>query len=255
MPNLHQAKSRFNQALADKKQAEVKANILRNRIKQMLAKKPMPNLITEYEIKHLQKTLTPLTQENAVKIGKTASPLLLQAEADLEIAKAELAEAKSDYFPLLSFNLQTEHGKFGDKSANSVKTFINIDQPLFSGGKIKSRYKSAKHKKNAAFETLKYQKSLLKENIKQAWAEWKAYQETAILWDKVERDEEKALKLTKEQVNKGMGTTITLMKAMEDNTEILKQKIQKNLEKNLAWLNLIKEIGVLNKKGDQKPQR
>ena len=244
LPELRHAQSRLAQSISYKEQAEVDVTLQRASMRRLLAGRPIPPPMTENEFDLLQ-TLTPKNYDIAVKTAASFSPALLKARAELSRAAAEEAEAKSNYWPDLSINIQTEHGRFDERSMDTWGAFVSLNQPIFTGGAISAKANSATHKKRAAIESLRQETIMLEERINAIWLRWKAYGKSVKYWIRAEKEEKKALTFIKEQVDKGVGTLITFMKAQEDWTNIRSKGVEKRLERDLTWVSLLKEIGIL----------
>lgn len=85
-----------------------------------------------------------------VKNSELSSPVLKMAEAQVLKSNSQVEAAKSEFFPSLSldpqysYDIDNDDNSYTNNKKGSFGVFVNLNMPLFEGGRISSRYKQAK---------------------------------------------------------------------------------------------------------------
>lgn len=111
---------------------------------------------------------------STVNVKDLSSPNIAMAEAQVEMAKAQLGSAKSDYFPTISLNPTYEYELENESNTNSNRkkgqfgVFVNVSASLYEGGATSSRSKQAEQALSAAKFNLETEKTDAKRKIIEA---------------------------------------------------------------------------------------
>lgn len=103
------------------------------------------------------------------------SPAIAMAQTQIEIAKAQVAAAKAEYFPTISLNPSYEYqlDSYNDNGSNNIKkgtwgVFVNISVPIYEGGSKVSRTRQSEQALYAAQYNLFQEKTEAKRRINES---------------------------------------------------------------------------------------
>lgn len=103
------------------------------------------------------------------------SPAIAMAQAQIEIAKEQVAAAKAEYFPTISLNPSYEYqlGRYNDNSSNNITkgtwgVFVNISVPIYEGGSKVSKTRQSEQALYAAQYNLDQEKTEAKRRVNEA---------------------------------------------------------------------------------------
>jgi adhesin transport system outer membrane protein len=112
----------------------------------------------------------PDTLDAALLSVNDKHPLLVQAVAQLEAAKAGVDIARAQTRPKLDWTLSRQLSPFAAKPSTLQQLSLNM--PVFNGGAGEANVRSAAEQVQAAQNTLDEQILVLREKISTAWADW-----------------------------------------------------------------------------------
>lgn len=121
----------------------------------------------------------PSTLESALAAANNAHPLLVQAVAQLEAAKAGVAVARAQTRPKVDLTWSRQVNPFSMQTSNLQQLSVNM--PVFNGGAGEASVRSATEQVQAAHNTLDEQTLVLREKISNAWADWAMAQQRVSL--------------------------------------------------------------------------
>lgn len=103
------------------------------------------------------------------------SPAIAMAQAQIEMAKEQVAAAKAEYFPTISLNPSYEYqlDSYNDNNSNNIKkgtwgVFVNISVPIYEGGSKVSRTRQSEQALYAAQYNLDQEKTEAKRKINES---------------------------------------------------------------------------------------
>ncbi len=234
--------SRVAQSVALRARAAAELAAAEAKLQRMLPGIPPPLLDTHLLRRWWTGTLSlEAVQETALQ----AAPTLLKARALAEQATAEHTVARTDLWPRLSLTMQGQKGSFGAASADSNSIFLGFSAPLYEGGSSLSRVDSAVHRSNAARENAAQEQRMVTQRISEAWAHWRASEAMALAWRESEQQDEELIHLTEQQLAGGAATQLVLLRAMQTWLETVLQGVDYRSQRDVAWVRLLLESGVL----------
>ena len=169
--DLSQARARYENALLSLKQREAELGLSMQRLNRMLLGK-MP--AKPSGMNEMPGTI-PAKQEQALVEINDRHPVIAQKIAEMEAARANVDNAKSQYSPVVnvSYGKQTTQGSGqGDYIAQ-----LTVNMPIFSGGSTVGAVDQAQGQLRAAEFEVKEARLTQKEKLLAAWSDWKTAQE------------------------------------------------------------------------------
>lgn len=169
--DLSQARARYENALLSLQQREAELGISRQRLNRMLLGK-MP--AKPSGMNDMPGTI-PAKQDQALVEINDRHPVIAQKIAEMEAARANVDNAKSQYSPVVnvSYGKQTTQGSGqGDYIAQ-----LTVNMPIFSGGSTVGAVDQAQGQLRAAEFEVKEARLTQKEKLLAAWSDWKTAQE------------------------------------------------------------------------------
>ena len=121
----------------------------------------------------------PSTLETALAAANPTHPLLVQAVAQLEAAKAGVAVARAQTRPKVDLTWSRQVNPFSMQTSNLQQLSVNM--PVFNGGAGEASVRSATEQVQAAHNTLDEHTLVLREKISTAWADWAMAQQRVSL--------------------------------------------------------------------------
>lgn len=121
----------------------------------------------------------PASLDAALAAANNAHPLLVQAFAQLEAAKAGVDVARAQTRPKVDLTWSRQVNPFSMQASNLQQ--LNVNMPVFNGGAGEASVRSAAEQVQAAQNTLDEQTLVLREKISNAWADWAMAQQRVSL--------------------------------------------------------------------------
>ena len=169
--DLSQARVRYENATLSLQQREAELGIAAQRLNRMLLGK-MPAKPTG--MNNMPGTIPPRAEQAAAEINDR-HPVIAQKIAEMEAARANVDNAKSQYSPTVnvSYGKQTTQGSGqGDYIAQ-----LTVNMPIFSGGSTVGAVDQAQGQLRALEFEVKEVRLTQKEKLLAAWSDWKTAQE------------------------------------------------------------------------------
>lgn len=169
--DLSQARVRYENATLSLQQREAELGIASQRLNRMLLGKmpPRPSGMTE-----MPGTI-PAKPEQALDEINDRHPVIAQKLAEMEAARANVDNAKSQYSPTVnvSYGKQTTQGSGqGDYIAQ-----LTVNMPIFSGGSTVGAVDQASGQLRALEFEVKEARLTQREKLLAAWSDWKTAKE------------------------------------------------------------------------------
>lgn len=129
--------------------------------------------------------VVPSSLDGALAAMTSTHPLLVQAVAQLEAAKAGVDVARAQNRPKVDWIWSRQVNPFSMQASNLQQLSMNM--PVFNGGAGEASVRSAAEQVQAAQNTLDEQTLVLREKISNAWADWAmAQQRTSLNQDQAQ---------------------------------------------------------------------
>ena len=119
----------------------------------------------------------PATEDATVGLARTANPLVLEAQADVDAAHGQVMTAKGDFYPTIGADLV---GRIGDDidgfngETNDVVGRVYVRWNVFNGGQTKARYQEMVHRASQARYRLHEVVRQAEEDAQNAWTALRA---------------------------------------------------------------------------------
>ena len=107
---------------------------------------------------------------------------------------------------------------------------------------------SAQYRLSAARERAIQENKITRQRVAEAWEQLQASNTMVQAWDTAEKQEAEGIALTEKQLVSGGATQIVLLKLRQSLLETQIQGVQYRAQKQLAWITLLNEAGVLTLK-------
>ncbi len=172
--DLSQAEVRVNAAALTVYQRDVELQQMRARLARYADALPaQPVGLDDVQV------AVPDSLDAALAAANPTHPLLVQAVAQLEAAKAGVAVARAQTRPKVDLTWSRQVNPFSMQTSNLQQLSVNM--PVFNGGAGEASVRSAAEQVQAAQNTLDEQTLVLREKISNAWADWAMAQQRVSL--------------------------------------------------------------------------
>lgn len=205
---------------------------------------------------------TPLSPDEAVRLGLERSVRLRAAEADIDEARAVLGEARAARFPtvdaLASYTRLTDNVPEVDfqfpgldttftilpVELNRYHSEIKIEQPIFTGFAIRNQIRAAAHQADAAEAIRTQEEADLAFEIRSAY--WRLAQATEILdaLDAALTSVEEHVRVTEARVDEERALRRDLLAAQTRRSEVMLERLEAENAVRLAQLELNRLVGL-----------
>ena len=170
--DVHEAQARYDQAVAQAIVAENALLISRENLREITAKgySKLAPLSTE------QPLLKPSPADINlwVETASTENALLIASQKTKEIAREEVSRQRSGHYPTLDLVANRSYsdfsgGSFGQRQRDNSSVSLQLKIPLYQGGLINSRTRSAAFRLNQAQENLERQRRATERKTRSAY--------------------------------------------------------------------------------------
>lgn len=193
----------------------------------------------------------PDTLEAALAAANPTHPLLVQAVAQLEAAKAGVDVARAQNRPKLDWTWSRQVNPFSMQASNLQQLSVNM--PVFNGGAGEANVRSAAEQVQAAQNTLDEQTLVLREKISTAWADWAMAQQRASLNQDQAQAGQKLVESYRLQFRLARRSLLELLNVQSEAFGYTSAALQMQYDQRLARLRLAAAMGELARavKSDQ----
>jgi len=214
-PAVKEAEASLLQAEYDKTQAEEDLSLAKIELNFLLGRPRRAEVSLRYEDEDIKfPSLDRLIEE-----AKTQRPDIRSQRVDTEVLKAQVTQAKSNYFPKIS--LSSSYGWQGSEfmdQQGSWSVGISLSLPIFEGFSRKAKVEEitlSLRNQNARIFELEQQ---IEEEIEQAWVSWELAEKTIEVNDKTLQASREMYQLTKLQYEQGLTSYFFLQQKESDLT-------------------------------------
>ena len=208
-----------------------------------------------------QDTLT-LTLNESIKLALSQNPSYLASEEKVEGARAQIKEAMSGFFPMLSASATNtlkekvmilEFPSFipGEPPQEVELDFtrdyqasVSLQVPLFTGGRLVSGFRQAKYNKESTEESLRQSEHMTVFNTKRAFYGYLLAQEFEKVAEEAVAVAEKHVNNVKTMYEVGMASKFELLRSEVELANLKPQQIRARNNVKIAELNLKSLLGI-----------
>jgi outer membrane protein len=212
-PALKEAEANLLQSEYDKEQTE-KELILAQIELNLLLGRPRR---TEVSIRYEDEDMKFPSLDRLIEEAKTQRPDIRSQRANTEVLKAQVTQAKSDYFPKIS--LSSSYGMGGSEFLDQEGDWsagISFSLPIFSGFSTKAKVQESTlslKEQDAKIVELEQQ---IEEEIEQAYSNWELAGKVIEVYDKTLQAAREIYQLTKLQYEQGLTSYFFLQQKESD---------------------------------------
>jgi outer membrane protein TolC len=214
-PAVKEAEVNLLQAEYDKKQAEDELSLAKIGLNLLLGRSGRAEVSIQYQDEQTQ--FPPV--QRLVEEAKAQRPEMLAERANTEVLKAQVTQAKSNYFP--SISLSSSYGMGGNEFLNQQGDWsvgISLSLPIFEGFSRKAKVNEATlslREQDARIRELEQQ---IEEEIEQAWSNWELAEKIIEVNSKTLQAAREMYQLTKLQYEQGLTSYFFLQQKESDLT-------------------------------------
>jgi adhesin transport system outer membrane protein len=192
----------------------------------------------------------PKSLDEAIRISRQLNTAILKAQMDVEISQMDITAARSKHFPKLEFKTDLKH-KHHDAGIASTKqeykVAIELNLPIFSGGKDQAGLSKAYSDLNA-----KKDKNLdiyrdVEQEVRNAWQDYTADQINAGFLRNSANISEEFLVLARKERKLGRRSLIDVLSEENSYINALESAVTAETSVLVSAFKLLKVIGIINK--------
>jgi outer membrane protein len=216
-PAVMEAEANLLQAEYEKMQAEEELSLAQIELNLLLGKPRREEVSIKYEDEEIE--FPPL--ERLIEEAKTERPEMRAEIANTDVLKAQVTQAKSDYFPKIS--LSSSYGWQGSEFFDQEGDWnvgIRLSLPIFDGFSRKTKVQEANlsiKEQEAKIQNLEQQ---IEEEIEQYWVNWELAGKTIEVNSKTLQATREMYQLTKLQYEQGLTSYFFLQQKESDLTNV-----------------------------------
>lgn len=185
----------------------------------------------------------PATLDAALAAASPTHPLLVQAAAQLEAAKAGVDVARAQNRPKVDLTWSRQVNPFSMQASNLQQLSVNM--PVFNGGAGEANVRSAAEQVEAAQNTLDEQALVLRERISTAWADWAMAQQRVSLNQDQAQAGQKLVESYRLQFRLARRSLLELLNVQSEAFGYSSAALQMQYDHRLARLRLAAAMGEL----------
>lgn len=185
----------------------------------------------------------PTSLEEAWNFVSHDHPLLVQAMAQLEAAKAGVGVVRAQNRPKVDFTVSRQVNQFSLQATNLQQLSVNM--PVFNGGAGEAAVRSAAEQVQAAQYVLDEQTLLVREKIGSAWADWALAQQRARLNQDQADAGQKLVESYQLQFRLARRTLLELLNVQSEAYGYASAAVQMHYDRRLARFKLMAALGTL----------
>lgn len=170
-------------------------------------------------------------------------PVMVQALAQLEAARAGVTIAKAQVLPRVDLSVSRQINPYLLNS-NTLSQF-NVSMPVFNGGAGQAGVRGAEEQLNVAQQGLEEQVLVLREKISSAWAEWRMAAQRAELGLEQTRSGEQLVENYRLQFKLARRTLLDLLNVQNESFGYQAAALQAQYDVRIARLKLASAMGRL----------
>jgi outer membrane protein len=212
-PAVKEAEANLLQSEYNREQAEKELILAQIELNLLVGRPRRAEVSIEYEDK--ESKFPPL--ESLIEEAKAVRPDVFAERADLEVLKAQITQAKSDYFPKVS--LSSSYGWGGrdfSKQTGNWSAGVSLSLPIFEGFSTQAKVKQATlslREQEAGLQELEQQ---IEEEIEQAYSNWELAGKVIEVNEKTLQAAREIYQLTKLQYEQGLTSYFFLQQKESD---------------------------------------
>lgn len=190
----------------------------------------------------------PESLEDAIAISLENDPNLRSAQFALDASEANIKVAETDILPRFSLNgnlASTSEQSQEDVSTNSAGISINMNAPIYQGGRNYSAIRQAEAEANVRRAELQDTARLIREATAIAWEQLAASQSTISVSKEQIKAAEVAFEGVTEETKVGFRTTLDLLDAEQELLEARTNLVSAKRDEQVAAYELLRAIGLL----------
>ena len=212
-PAVKEAEVSLLQSEYDKKQAEDELSLAKIRLNLLLGRTGRAEVSIQYQDEQTQ--FPPV--QRIVEEAQAQRPEMLAERANTEVLKAQVTQAKSNYFPTIS--LSSSYGMQGNEFLDQQGDWsvgISLSLPIFEGFSRKAKVNEATLSLREQDERIQELKQQMEEEIEQDWSNWELAEKIIEVNSKTLQAAREMYQLTKLQYEQGMTSYFFLQQKESD---------------------------------------
>ncbi len=237
-------RSRLEQAKAKRARAQAELSGAENKLRRLITRFPSDAcqpITTDIDLA----VVLPDDLEQLILLALTDRPALLANKSAVTMTKAELKQQQAELKPNLALQGRIERGDFGDVSADSEAINLMITIPLYEGGRLRSRVRSAGERLSQEQQRLAQLQAEIKEQITTQWKNWQSQQQAYQFWLESVMAEKQAVTNIEQEVAQNLRPITDVLKAKEDWLQAQIDTATAQVELQLSYFRLLRMLGKL----------
>ena len=184
----------------------------------------------------------PSTLEEAQRIGERRHPSIRQAQHEIKANELNVAQAKANTRPTISFDADAGHSRSLD---NNSSVGLTMTVPIYQGGQLRALTRRANALVHSARANLSQEVLLVRQSVSYSWATLMAARAVVVANDRQIRAAQIAFEGAREEAKLGARTTLDVLDTEQDLQDARTARIVSETAVFIAAYQLLSEMGLL----------
>ena len=233
-------RARLRQVEAEQRKVEAERLIALQELRRLVGRLPEPDLV-----QWPQQEVWPVPDDVAIHIDLYHLPGYQQQQFEVEKAGFDLDRQRAERRFSLDLEGSVVRGTFGAVKADNDSVMVVLNLPIYEGGVLRSRERSAQKRVERARQELREQEEQMLLAVKNSLATWQGSVEVVILMEEAVEAEQEAVAGVHQEVDAGIRS---LMDALKADEELLQRKIGLIDARFEQWQSRFKLLGKIEAK-------